>query len=151
MLTQAILSLRKTGWDTGVPIVPNLKFFRIALLEQWFEIPAQSLRVSQKPIYRNVKVALIRSLSRKTIPSLKTGSRRIQDKTTVSSANRIVLRDHVVTKAFKANESVFRRRCEWCRLKKKESRTIWICSTCNVPLGMSKTRNCFELYHSRPI
>jgi hypothetical protein len=41
-----------------------------------------------------------------------------------------------------------RRRCNNCSSKLKEVRTDWICSICEVPLCLGKTRNCFAEYHN---
>lgn len=41
-----------------------------------------------------------------------------------------------------------RRRCAKCSTKQNEIRTEWICSVCDVPLCLTKQKNCFALYHS---
>ncbi|KAF0690958.1 Uncharacterized protein FWK35_00038029, partial [Aphis craccivora] len=41
-----------------------------------------------------------------------------------------------------------RRRCNNCSSKKKEIRTDWTCSICEVPLCLGKNRNCFAEYHN---
>jgi hypothetical protein len=41
-----------------------------------------------------------------------------------------------------------RRRCARCSTKKKEVRTEWICSICNIPLCITKSRNCFFDHHN---
>lgn len=40
-----------------------------------------------------------------------------------------------------------RRRCNNCSSKAKEVRTDWVCSICEVPLCLGKSRNCFAEYH----
>lgn len=41
-----------------------------------------------------------------------------------------------------------RRRCNNCSSKLNEVRTDWICSICEVPLCLGKTRNCFAEHHN---
>lgn len=41
-----------------------------------------------------------------------------------------------------------RRRCALCSTKKKQIRTNWLCRQCNVPLCLSKSKNCFETFHT---
>lgn len=41
-----------------------------------------------------------------------------------------------------------RRRCAHCSTKKHAKRTDWICSICQVPLCLGKTKNCFQIFHS---
>jgi len=45
-------------------------------------------------------------------------------------------------------ERTTRRRCAHCSTKEKEVRTDWKCTICDVPLCISKSRNCFNNYHS---
>lgn len=40
-----------------------------------------------------------------------------------------------------------RRRCALCSTSKKQIRTDWICSICNVPLCLGKNKTCFQNYH----
>ncbi|XP_043474432.1 piggyBac transposable element-derived protein 4-like [Leptopilina heterotoma] len=39
------------------------------------------------------------------------------------------------------------RRCAHCSTKADQKRTSWMCKTCNVPLCLHPTRNCFAAYH----
>ncbi|KAL4104361.1 hypothetical protein QTP88_019662 [Uroleucon formosanum] len=41
-----------------------------------------------------------------------------------------------------------RRRCARCSTKQKEVRTEWTCSICNIPLCITKSRNCFSDHHN---
>lgn len=41
-----------------------------------------------------------------------------------------------------------RRRCTRCSTKQKEVRTEWICSICEIPLCITKSRNCFSDHHN---
>jgi hypothetical protein len=41
-----------------------------------------------------------------------------------------------------------RRKCAHCSTKEKEVRTDWKCTICDVPFCISKSRNCFNNYHS---
>ncbi|XP_008181107.1 piggyBac transposable element-derived protein 4-like [Acyrthosiphon pisum] len=40
-----------------------------------------------------------------------------------------------------------RRRCAKCSTREKEVRTEWMCIVCNVPLCITKNRNCFADHH----
>lgn len=40
-----------------------------------------------------------------------------------------------------------RRRCAKCSTREKEVRTEWMCAVCNVPLCITKNRNCFADHH----
>lgn len=40
-----------------------------------------------------------------------------------------------------------RRRCALCSTSKKQIRTDWVCSVCNVPLCLGKNKTCFQNYH----
>lgn len=40
-----------------------------------------------------------------------------------------------------------RRRCAYCSSKKKDIRTNWQCSICQMPLCLGKTKTCFQCYH----
>lgn len=40
-----------------------------------------------------------------------------------------------------------RRRCALCSTKKKQVSTNWQCSVCNVPLCLSKNKDCFQKFH----
>lgn len=42
-----------------------------------------------------------------------------------------------------------RRRCALCSTKKKQVSTFWMCSICSVPLCLSKSKDCFQKYHSK--
>lgn len=42
-----------------------------------------------------------------------------------------------------------RKRCAKCSTKAKQVRTEWMCSVCKVPLCLSKTKSCFQDYHTR--
>ncbi|XP_051167624.1 piggyBac transposable element-derived protein 4-like [Leptopilina boulardi] len=39
------------------------------------------------------------------------------------------------------------RRCANCSTREKPKRTAWVCSTCDVPLCLSSSQNCFLEYH----
>lgn len=41
-----------------------------------------------------------------------------------------------------------RRRCALCSTKAKEVRTDWVCSVCQVPLCLGKSKQCFQKYHA---
>ncbi|XP_045469290.1 uncharacterized protein LOC123676973 [Harmonia axyridis] len=42
-----------------------------------------------------------------------------------------------------------RRRCAVCSTKINQVRTEWTCTICKVPLCLSKTRTCFQDFHSK--
>lgn len=39
------------------------------------------------------------------------------------------------------------RRCANCSNKEHQKRTNWICTTCEIPLCLTKGSNCFPAYH----
>lgn len=41
------------------------------------------------------------------------------------------------------------RRCAHCSTRDDPHRTIWMCSTCEVPLCLSDKRNCYKEYHNK--
>lgn len=41
-----------------------------------------------------------------------------------------------------------RRRCALCTTKAKEALTDWVCSVCQVPLCLGKSKECFQKYHA---
>lgn len=41
------------------------------------------------------------------------------------------------------------KRCAACSTKKVPIRTIWMCSTCNVPLCLRKGKDCFQNFHKK--
>lgn len=45
-------------------------------------------------------------------------------------------------------KSSTRRRCARCSTRKKEVRTEWMCAICDIPLCLTKTRNCFADHHA---
>lgn len=42
-----------------------------------------------------------------------------------------------------------RRRCVCCSSKSKQKVTLYYCTTCNVPLCLNITNNCFQIYHKQ--
>ncbi|CAI6357072.1 unnamed protein product [Macrosiphum euphorbiae] len=55
--------------------------------------------------------------------------------------------DIAVEKSAHQSKISTRRRCAKCSTREKEVRTEWMCAVCNVPLCITKNRNCFADHH----
>ena len=51
------------------------------------------------------------------------------------------------TESFHQPKRDTRRPCAKCSTSKKQVRTDWICSACEVPLCLGKKKSCFQDYH----
>ena len=98
----------------------NTKQFRVALVEQ--------LTASKTPTPKGRKRSA--SVVSKNKPQVSTEKRR-------TGASHLPV----------YGDTSKRRRCAHCSTKNNQQRTQWLCKTCNVPLCITSTRNCFYAYH----
>ncbi|CAI6356801.1 unnamed protein product [Macrosiphum euphorbiae] len=66
-------------------------------------------------------------------------SRKLKNKSFVPDSLRLEKSAH--------QPKISTRRCAKCCTREKEVRTEWMCAVCNVPLCITKNRNCFADHH----
>lgn len=127
-------------------------FFRIiesCLVNSYICYIQKHNRISFFDFKSSVAISLMKSIKKTTYSTTSNVSLRLRKKTSVDEKNRVVARNHFPVTETNNKGNISRKRCEICRLKKKENRTTWICSDCKVPLCLNSKRQCFHDYHSK--